>query len=59
MPAKKQQRHGVARDSQFAGTASPAQRKIGLFAGQIRIAPDFDETSGEIIRAFEGAFDDG
>lgn len=29
-------------------------RKPGHFAGQIKIAPDFDETPHEVIAAFEG-----
>ena len=30
------------------------ERKLGLLAGKVWIAPDFDETPSEIIEAFEG-----
>ena len=30
----------------------PAQRPLGIFKGQIWMAPDFDETSEEIIDLF-------
>ena len=33
-------------------------RNLGLLKGQIRMAPDFDETSEDILRAFEGDFED-
>lgn len=31
------------------------KRRLGVFAGQIQIAPDFDETPQEVIDAFEGS----
>ena len=31
-----------------------APRRPGRLAGQIRMAPDFDETAAELIAAFEG-----
>ena len=58
MPARKKRPRAVARRDKSRRKASPPRRKIGLLEGQIWIAPDFDETSEEIIRAFEGAFED-
>ena len=31
------------------------KRSLGVFAGQIQMAPDFDETPQEIIDAFHGS----
>jgi prevent-host-death family protein len=33
-------------------------RRLGLMAGQIWMAPDFDEYDGQIIKMFEGEGDD-
>lgn len=30
-------------------------RRLGFLRGQVRVAPDFDETPDEVIRSFEGA----
>jgi prevent-host-death family protein len=48
-------RHGnpVAKLVAF-NTKLKEKRPLGLFKGQIWIAPDFDETPEEIIAAFEG-----
>ncbi|MCC7050136.1 MAG: type II toxin-antitoxin system Phd/YefM family antitoxin [Alphaproteobacteria bacterium] len=35
------------------------KRPLGLFKGQIWVAPDFDETPEELIAAFEGRDDEG
>ncbi|MGQ0674580.1 MAG: type II toxin-antitoxin system Phd/YefM family antitoxin [Rhodospirillales bacterium] len=34
--------------------AQPGKRPLGLYRGQIWVAPDFDETPEELIAAFEG-----
>jgi prevent-host-death family protein len=31
-----------------------APRKLGLYAGQIKIAPDFDELPADMMKAFRG-----
>ncbi len=38
--------------------ATKPRRKLGALAGRIRIAPDFDETSPEIIDAFHASKSD-
>ena len=58
MSTKKKRPDGDARDNRSASTADAPQRTLGLLKGQIWMAPDFDETSEDILRAFEGDFED-
>lgn len=52
-------RHGHPVAKLVALEAKPkGKRPLGLFKGQIWIAPDFDETPEEVIAAFEGRSDD-
>lgn len=47
----------IARAGEPVAKLSPIQRRrreIGFADGQIRIADDFDETSTDILEAFEG-----
>lgn len=47
----------MSRDRVMARLVPPGPsgpRRIGLLAGRIRIAPDFDQTSADLIAAMEG-----
>lgn len=52
-------RHGRPVARLMAVAEKPKERRpLGLFKGQIWIAPDFDETPKDIIAAFEGRSED-
>ena len=40
--------------AQLSSPARPGRRTIGQWKGKVWIAPDFDETSPDLIAAFEG-----
>lgn len=58
MSTKKKRPDDNARDNRSASTADAPQRTLGLLKGQIWMAPDFDETTEDILRAFEGECED-
>ena len=51
---KRRARSTDARPPVPIGDVAPARLTPGLWKGQVWIAPDFDETDEDLIRAFEG-----